>query len=514
MNLVLFYSCNETGGALENSLKKEWEDIKTKYILIDENEYMEIHIPDRLSRHKILINAPEAISNTKKEKLREILKINNVSCTGENSSDRVNRVYEIVVCDFNILSIRVKSAGKLKDTGKFIREIDNPKIAEMALKTVYTLGLDLAKVFIILNARKQYKVSHVDPSPILRKKEIEAVKSYLQKIYHIENYVKNREVKMGADPEFMLINARNQKVIAASDFFPREGIVGCDNIRMPNRQQRPIAEIRPKPTTSPLELTQNIKQALISANKLAPYKNVKWLAGSQPSNGYYIGGHIHFSNTELNFKLLRALDNYLGITIFLFENPYTAAKRRKKYGFIGDFRKKEHGGFEYRTLGSWLISPQITAAVLCLAKIIASRYPYLSVNYLYSVEAQKSFYSGEQNYFRKTFNFIWNDIQSIDMYLIYKEYLKIIPQMIEEEIIWDEKADFRRFWDISPKRIYESNKTNLNINQIRSQSNNSVVTRTTQVSINNRSNAAHTANNRNRNRRVNNTLPVRINRSG
>lgn len=474
---------------------------------------MEIHIPDKQSRHKIVINAPEAIENTKKENLKEILNINNVSCIAENSSDRVNRIYEIVICDFNILSIRVKNAGKLKDTGKLIREIDNPKIADMARKTVYTLGLDLAKVFIILNARKQYKVSHVDPSPILRKKEIEAVKSYLQKIYDIENYLKNREVKMGADPEFMLINARNQKVLAASDFFPREGIVGCDNIRMPNRQQRPIAEIRPKPTTSPLELTQNIKQALIAANKLAPYKNVKWLAGSQPSNGYYIGGHIHFSNTELNFKFLRALDNYLGITIFLLENPSTAAKRRKKYGFIGDFRKKEHGGFEYRTLGSWLISPQITAAVLCLAKIIASRYPYLSVNYLSSIEAQKAFYNGEQQYFRKIFDFIWNDIKDIDMFLFYKEHLKIIPQMIAEEITWDEKADFRTFWDISPKRIYESNKNNSNISQIRSQTSNTV-TRNTHVSINNRNTAAQTINSRSRNRRVNNTLPVRINRSG
>lgn len=509
MNIVLFYSPNETGEELKNFIQNEWQDVKINYVQINQSEYMEIHILDKYSEHRLVINSPEAINNLQKEKFKEILDMNNVPYVNENNSDRINRVYELLICDFNIISIRVKPSSKTKESSRYIREIDNPKITDMAKKAVYSLGLDIAKVVIILNTRKQYKLSYIDSSPVLRKKEIEAVKSYIKKMWEIEN-IKNKEVKMGADPEFMIINSKTQKIIAASDFFPREGIVGCDNIRMPNRQQRPIAEIRPKPTPSPLELTQNIKQALLSANKLAPYKNIKWLAGSQPFNGYYIGGHIHFSNIDLNFKLLRALDNYLGIIVSLIENPSTAARRRKKYGFMGDFRKKEHGGFEYRTPGSWLISPYITAAVLCLAKIVASRYPYLSANYLCSAEVQKAFYTGDQKYLKKYFNYLWNDIQNTDMYSIYREYLKIIPEMVEKDIIWDETVDFRIFWNITPKRVYDKSRTN--IGQISMSA--SQQTRISRISISNRGTTIQNTSTRNRNRRVNNISPIRINRSG
>ncbi|MBO8158417.1 hypothetical protein [Thermosyntropha sp.] len=514
MNLVFFYSKNETGEALKKIIGEELEDVNSRDIEIEKTDYLQINIYDQNSTCKLIINSPEAIVNTQKEKMSKILKLNNIPFSYENI-DKANRIYEIVVCDFNIISIKAKNTSKTKKNVEFIREGNNPKIAEMARKTLYILGLDIGKVYIILNARRQYKVTSVDPSPILRQKELNAVKAYIKKIYNIDDYVQKREVKIGADPEFLLINSKNQKIVAASNFFPREGVVGCDNIRMPNRQQRPIAEIRPKPSFSPLELTHNIKEALIAANKLAPHKNIKWLAGSQPANEYSTGGHIHFSNTELNFKLLRALDNYLGIIGFLLENPVPAAKRRKKYGFIGDVRKKEHGGFEYRTLGSWLISPQITLAILCLAKIVASKYPYLSMNYFCSIEAQKAFYNGEQERLKIYFKYLWNDIKNTDIYFLYCEHLQIIPEMIEKNTNWDEKIDIRKAWSISIKKTVKTSKSNLNINRAKGNTSaNRQITRISQISINSRNSNSQTTRRRNIPRRVNNTLPVRINPSG
>ncbi|MDD3853865.1 MAG: hypothetical protein PHD40_09480, partial [Syntrophomonadaceae bacterium] len=242
---------------------------------------------------------------------------------------------------------------------------------------------------------------------------------------------------------------------AASQFFPRDGLVGCDNIRVPNRQQRPVAELRPKPEYSPEELTINIKLALNNAVRLAPYQNIKWIAGSQPFGGYSIGGHIHFSNIKLTGGLLRALDNYLGLVVFLIENPITAVRRRRKYGFLGDFRLKDHGGFEYRTPASWLVSQEITLAVLCLAKIVANRYALLPHNFLNTIEAQQAFYEGDQDYFRLVFSTLWSHLRQLDLYNRYYDELNVIHNMIEKGINWDEKVDVRKGWNITtPKKIY------------------------------------------------------------
>jgi len=232
-------------------------------------------------------------------------------------------------------------------------------------------------------------------------------------------------------------------------------LVGCDNIRVPNRQQRPVAELRPKPEYNPEELTINIKLALNNAVRLAPYQNIKWIAGSQPFSGYSIGGHIHFSNIKLTGGLLRALDNYLGLVVFLIENPSTAMRRRKKYGVLGEFRLKDHGGFEYRTPGSWLVSQQITLAVLCLAKIVANRYTLLPHNFLNTIEAQQAFYEGDQEYFRLIFPTLWSHLRQLDLYNRYYEELNVIYHMIEKGSNWDEKVDIRKGWNINtPKKIY------------------------------------------------------------
>ncbi|NLB88236.1 MAG: hypothetical protein GX790_03285 [Syntrophomonadaceae bacterium] len=358
----------------------------------------------------------------------------------------------------------------------------------MAKRDLYLIGLDIGMVTIVLTSKRRLKVREINPSPMVRDKDLDAIVKMIIDFYQSDTIAQSRNIKLGADPEFMLFNSKNGKMISASEFFPRDGIVGTDNIRIPNRQQRPVAEIRPKPNESPLDLIENIKQALSSANRLAPYKNVKWVAGSQPMNNYSIGGHIHFSRITISGSLLRALDNYLAIPIFLIEEPVTAAKRRKKYGFLGDYRIKEHGGFEYRTLGSWLVSQSIATAVLCLAKIVVSRYPYLPKNFLNSLDAQRAFYNGDQEYFLKYFYTLWDNITEIDMYSLYAEELKIIPEMIMARAHWDEKSDFRKSWNIEIiNKRYTTGKSNLAANTtvsgVQVTRNPSMATRNTRITV-------------------------------
>lgn len=457
MNLTVIYKANQIGEKLLHVLQLTYEDIEHRHISINSEDYWQIDINNQGSEVRRIVNTPRAVRNSfDPQQASGILRPNNIYF-GLSEDEMINRTYEVMICDLEILSIKAASSAKGKQQAKYIRERDNQKVADLARRTAYLLGLDIAMVTIVLTGKRRYRVVGIDPSPPMRDKDFHRVGEHLKRMTERDGRLKEIEVKLGADPEFMLVNSKTGKMISASQFFPREGVVGCDNIRVPNRQQRPVAEVRPRPEMSPLELAANIKQALNSATRLAPYRNVRWVAGSQPVGGYSIGGHIHFSKVQLDGGFLRALDNYLGIPVFLLENPVTAAKRRRKYGYVGDYRLKEHGGFEYRTPGSWLVSQKIATAVLCLAKVIANRYAELPQNYLNTPEAQYAFYEGNQEFFRSLFFSLWSNLERLDLYRQYEDELKIIPDMVIHGTHWDEKADLRRGWKIStPQKNYYS----------------------------------------------------------
>ena len=458
MNLTILYQMNSVGEKLLNTMQKLFEEVEYRVLAINNIDYYQIDRIDRFSSVRRIINTPRAVRNSLNiEQATGILSANSIY-HGLSEEETVNRSYEVLIADMETVSIKVTTFVKGKQQSKYIRERDNQKIADLARRVAYLVGLDIAMVTIVLTAKRRYKVVNINSSPEPRDKDFNHIMEKIRNMAEREVELRNIQVKMGADPEFMILNSKTGKMLSASEFFPRDGIIGCDNIRVPNRQQRPIAEVRPRPALSPLELTSNIRQALISASRLAPYRNTRWVAGSQPIKGYSIGGHIHFSNIKLDGGLLRALDNYLGIPIFLIENPTSAARRRRKYGFLGDYRIKEHGGFEYRTPGSWLMSQKVTSAVLCLAKIVTNRYAEIPQNYLNTAEAQNAFYKGDQDHFRPMFDSLWANLVKLDLYQEYQEELQIIPEMIMNQAIWDEKSDLRKGWKLTQpvKREYNS----------------------------------------------------------
>ncbi len=456
MNLNIVYLTNVTGTKLHRALMDQWKGYYGFQTVIGDRDYLIAEIPDTDSDISRTINTFQAIKQCfNDDALFRIMAANNIY-HGPQGIETANRTYSIVVFDNEVISIKVNVNQKNGEKARYIKEIENTKVADLARRAVSLMGLDLGMVSIEFTARRRFKITGVDPSPELRDKDLEKVIDNIRHLYSLDQVIANQDIKLGADPEFMLANAKSGKMVSASQFFPREGPIGCDNIRVPNRQQRPVAEVRPTPACSPLELTINIKRCLDQAARLAPYRNLKWVAGSQPFAGFSIGGHIHFSNVKLDSALLRVLDNYLGIISFLIENPHSAVRRRRKYGFLGDYRLKNYGGFEYRTPGSWLVTREITAAMLCLAKIVVSRYYLMNKNYLNNPEAQEAFYRGTQSYFRELFPEIWSDVESLDLYPEYSDILQLIPNMINSETTWDENQDIRKAWKIGSggKRDY------------------------------------------------------------
>lgn len=325
---------------------------------------------------------------------------------------------------------------------------DTEKACLLAVKATHLLGLDFAKVRLGVDMKNRPVVLDVNPvpnpHPEASPKLVQLIKKRLLARQHRPA---SGEIWLGADPEFILRNKDNGNLIYPSHFIQKDGLFGYDE-RSERREGRlyPLAEIRPTPDTCPLRLTEKIRHSLQYGVTRIPYKNVEWLAGSIHYNRYQIGGHIHFSGVELSSALLRALDNYLAIPVSLIEDREAAVKRRKQYGGLGNIRNKPHGGFEYRTLGSWLVSPEITRATLCLALLVAYEHHSLKRDFFQSYEMQRAFYKGQSEKFYELFPLLWEDIKQTHTYWKYEKELQIIPDMISRRETWDEQQDIRMKW--------------------------------------------------------------------
>lgn len=395
-----------------------------------------------------------------RERVRVTLETNRLPCFQQGpEDDRISRQYLVHVFDQQVVRVESRSPGcqpgeRQQNGGGTFRVInpdsdrESQRLAMLARRTLHVLGLDFGSVLVGLDRKRGKEVvMEVCPEPELTP---ELADCYAGALVAMAGEVASAQlplpVCLGADPEFMLADLHTGRLLPASLFFPRAGAVGCDGISRNNRHQFPVAEVRPDPSPSPLELAGHIKQILLEAARRAPYGNVKWLAGSQPFAEYATGGHIHFSGIRLSAGLLRALDSYLALPVLLLENPVTAAARRQRYGCLGDYRLKEHGGFEYRTTGSWLVSPDIARAVLCLAKVVASNHYLLKARTLSRPECQAAFYRCRREFFKEPFRQIWEELGAVPEYRKFERELSLIPEMVQKDRIWDEQKDIRRNW--------------------------------------------------------------------
>lgn len=216
----------------------------------------------------------------------------------------------------------------------------------------------------------------------------------------------------------------------------------------PREQQvYPLAELRPQPSPSPRELARHLEQALQLAAQKFSDPSLRWVAGGMPLKGLPLGGHVHFSGVLLHTPLVRALDNYLALPLLLAESEQSIG-RRPRYGALGAVRRQPHGGFEYRTLASWLASPVLARGVFALSKLIAEHYPLLKRRPLDDPSVQARYYRGDKQRLRRTVVLLWLDLERLPAYLEYLSELKSLKERLFSLEPWDEQADFRKLWAI------------------------------------------------------------------
>ena len=161
---------------------------------------------------------------------------------------------------------------------------------------------------------------------------------------------------IGCDPE--LICRRNGQFTPAHNYFKSASSFGLDGCES-------TAEIRPGYSESPVDLTSKIYQILEYGNEKDP--ELEFYSGHFQDD-YAIGGHTHFS-LDPDPQIIDALDFVLGSLSNCIDDKIQRQKReRSGYGKKSAYRRKSYG-FEYRTPGSFLLSPSVTLVHLTLAKL-------------------------------------------------------------------------------------------------------------------------------------------------
>jgi hypothetical protein len=335
----------------------------------------------------------------------------------------------------------------VNDPSKEVQNVQN-----IATRAVYALGLDYALVVCGVVSGKNIVIRKVNPTPKLNRTMVEAYQKALQRFEAVENVeIAADKLLLGADPEFIM-RSNKGNLILASKYFPLRGKVGCDAIWLgQNRSHKPLVEVRPEPSSDPRVLVERIYNCLHYAAKKVAHVPCSWLAGAMPYSGYPIGGHIHFSGIEPTFRMLRVLDNYLTVPLMMAEDQ-KGVQRRPKYGYLGDFRVKNHGGFEYRTPPSWLVSPTLTKGVLAAAKLIILHYKELNLNPLGNPDLQIAYYKGDKDAFRLWTSLLCQELKDLDAYDSYEKYLDPYFEYLQSGKKWDETKDFRRAWRLPPYR--------------------------------------------------------------
>lgn len=365
------------------------------------------------------------------------------------------RRFSVVIFDLSVIKVRriVRNTHYITDgqQGTPVDERLRSIIAKAAVRALYAQGLDFGEIDLeldewgratILDVRSIYDRLSEDAEA-----DLAAAVSAFASAWAIETG-RRVSVTLGADPEFVMLRP-DGKVVPASRYLPRNGDAGCDSVVIRGVRRWPLAELRPTPATEPAAVAADLRRLLAEAARRTAGAALSWRAGAGPVRGLPLGGHVHISGAALTSERLRALDNAVALPLRLLEPP-SAASRRPRFGALGDFRRQSHGGFEYRTPPSWLVSPRLACGVLALAKVAAEHARDLAASRPLDDDAVRdAFYAGDRGVLLAGVIAVHEALAKTSGYGKYETYIAPLFHAIARGRTWNEAADLRERWGIS-----------------------------------------------------------------
>lgn len=330
------------------------------------------------------------------------------------------------------------------------REVSKAK--KMAIRGLYVLGYDLGMVEVsAYSSAPLFSITHITNKQAIGGSIESQLAKVVNRLEKKERETLEKEPVLGADIECVLRHTSG-KYVLASRYFSKKGKVGYDAIWIRGkRNKHPLVELRPAPSKKPKDIYVQIYRSMKAAVAKVNNPKIEWLAGGRPLKGYPIGGHIHFSQVHLEASLLRALDNYITLPLSLMESKESLS-RRPKYGFLGDYREQFHGGFEYRTPPSWIVTPTITRGVLAISKVVASDYKSINWFPLNNYDVQREFYEGNREALYPTAKSILEQLKSCPSYKNEEKDIDSFFQLLDQRFVWNEYQDIRKAWRLPPYR--------------------------------------------------------------
>ncbi|WP_338539909.1 putative amidoligase domain-containing protein [Paenibacillus tundrae] len=363
--------------------------------------------------------------------------------------------YEVEVCCLQAIRIKRRDTSGMNSSQESVLDRDAAstlfkRIERLAVKTLYTLGLDHGSVRLEASGKTGCAVISIDPRPWKGMTDLTTLyRAGWNELQTTLDEERRHQVipVLGMDPEFLLVQMPESKIVPASRFLERSGLAGCDSVTIGGRRIYPVAELRPSPSAEPRELLTHLLRAFNLASRSITDHSLIWQAGGMPQRGLPLGGHIHFSGVTLSGHLLRALDNYLALPLAFLQDP-RGDGRRPRYGVLGDFRVKSYGGFEYRTLPSFLVSPLVAKGVVALARLIAGNFLYLRQRPLAQAPVHTAFYEGDRDVMQRYIPTLLDDLTRLSGYDKVERYAAPLIRQLREGNTWDESRDIRKLWNI------------------------------------------------------------------
>lgn len=365
------------------------------------------------------------------------------------------RIYRVSAVDLEpVEMLRINAAGKIlqgkpllpEGTGGWPEDPALRRVARTATSALYALGLDIGEAEVALGGDGRTAV--LDAWPKLRDTRLEAaaLRRFAARHAAAGTGIADRQLLIGADPEFVLVT-KEGKIASASRFFGAGvgGAAGADAVLVGRRLLYPVAELRPEPAADPAALAANLRRLLQRAADRISDPALRWAAGAMPVPGLALGGHIHLSGAPLTGRLLRLLDSYAAFPLALVEDPAGRA-RRPRYGTLGDFRQQPHGGFEYRTLPSWLVSPAAAKAAFALVLLCAREEQNLA--YLPALEERyiEAYYTGDRSELAGCLDGLAESMSATASFSDLAPYIEPLLEAARRGTTWDERADIRIKW--------------------------------------------------------------------
>lgn len=338
---------------------------------------------------------------------------------------------------------------QISHDGTILAEKTIRQLEVHASRALYALWLDAGSVLVAISGTGTIAIREVwSLFDLHYDHDLEAIALSLQSIMYIKSHNEVSELLIGADPEYGLLNKHNQ-IVPASTFFDTDSNVhiGADALRSRQRIIYPLVELRPTPKPYPHQLIAHIKQLLLEARNYIQNDELRWVAGAMPAPGLALGGHIHFSGIRLTPRILRMLDGLVAIPLATIEDSLGRG-RYKRYGALGDYRRQPHGGFEYRTPPSWLVSPAVAKATLALAYIAMKDYDKLSQYFVLKPEWYQAYESRDEQSLTSASLTILEQISSLPSYVELSKDIEPLLRAIREGRRWDEQVDIRTRWGI------------------------------------------------------------------